>query len=552
MIIKNLFNVFHTQSFRWIWVISAIIWFALLGYRNLIEPDEGRYAEIPREMVASGDWITPRLDGFKYFEKPALQYWATAVSYKLFGESNTTARLWVALIGFLGAVWTGFVGARLFGLKVGQAAFILVVSSLMYVVAGHYLTLDMSVSVFMAMSIGSFALAQTRREDLKSNRNWMLAGWASLALAVLSKGLIGIVLPGAAVVFYSLWQRDWKLWKHLHLVKGILLFLIITVPWFVVVSLRNPEFAHFFFIHEHWERYTTTVSHKLGPWYYFIPVFMVGMSPWLVSSLRALFSPDFSWRVSKEKEFNPLRFFWSYIVFIFVFFSLGDSKLQLYILPIVPFVALLAAHKIVSTHSLKGEKWLSLLMAVLLFVAGIIVTRFSSNSIPSFILAGIRPWIFLSSGLFLVITLMLFKWQEQPQKIIGVAGLCALLATQSLIWGVGALGASRSSKGIADAIKAYSSTPVPVYAVEGSYPQSLPFYLNRTIHLVGMKGELSMGIDADPALWIANIQQFKVRWSKKKKAVAVFENDKLAKYQKMGISMKVIYRNPRRTVVVKP
>lgn len=136
-------------------VSIAIVWFALLGHRDLIDPDEGRYAEIPREMVASGDWLTPRLNGFKYFEKPVLQYWVTAVGYTLFGESNWSARLWPAFVGFLGALWAGYLGLRLYGETAGFYAFVMTVSGLLYVGIGHMLSLDMALSVFTAIGVGS-------------------------------------------------------------------------------------------------------------------------------------------------------------------------------------------------------------------------------------------------------------------------------------------------------------------------------------------------------------------------------------------------------------
>src|SRR5690625_479905 len=188
-------------------LVFAVLWFAALGYRDLNEPDEGRYAEIPREMVVSGDWVTPRLNGFKYFEKPPLQYWATAVSYDLFGQNNMSARLWPALLGFLTLLWVGFVGWRLFDRRVGFFAACMLASGLMWAVFGHINTLDMGVSAFLAFGIGALVLAQARRDNPAVCRNWMLLGWAMLAGAVLSKGLIGLVLPGGAVVLYSLWQR---------------------------------------------------------------------------------------------------------------------------------------------------------------------------------------------------------------------------------------------------------------------------------------------------------------------------------------------------------
>jgi 4-amino-4-deoxy-L-arabinose transferase-like glycosyltransferase len=316
---------------RNVFVISAILWFVLLGHRDLIEPDEGRYAEIPREMVASGDWLTPRVDGFKYFEKPPLQYWLTAVSYTVFGESNASARLWLVTGGFLCALFVWFLGTRLYGADVGIAAYVITLSSFLFTILGHYLTLDMSVTLFMTLGVGCLLLAQRARDLPARNRNWMLLGWVALAAAVLTKGLMGIVLPGMAVFLYMLWQRDWAILKYLHLGKGLALLLALTAPWFVAVSLANPEFARFFFIHEHFERYTTTVHQHSAPLYYFVPIFLLGVSPWLIASLRSLVNPGFSWRGGAGEGFNTERFLWVYIVSIFVFFSLGGSKLPSYL-----------------------------------------------------------------------------------------------------------------------------------------------------------------------------------------------------------------------------
>ncbi|MEJ2444280.1 MAG: glycosyltransferase family 39 protein [Exilibacterium sp.] len=298
-----------------------LLWFALLGYRDLIDPDEGRYAEISREMVASGNWITPHLNGFKYFEKPPLQYWTTATIFTVFGENNTTARLWVAAIGFAGALWAGFVGTRLYGRNAGYYAFIITLSGLLYFGNAHYLTLDTTLTVFVVLALGSLVLAQHQRRQPASNRAWMLLGWAALAAAVLSKGLIGLVLPAGATVFYSLWQRDWNLWRHLHLIKGATLLLLLTVPWFIAVSTRNDEFAHFFFVREHLQRYTTPVHGHNGPIWYFPVVFLLATAPWLTTSIMSLVKPSFGWRPRpRSGEFNAERLLWVFVVFV-LFFS---------------------------------------------------------------------------------------------------------------------------------------------------------------------------------------------------------------------------------------
>src|SRR5579859_6566442 len=133
--------------------LLAAAWFTGLGQRDLFQTDEGRYAEIPREMLASGDWVTPRLDTLKYFEKPPLQYWATAVAYSVFGESNATSRLWTALLGFLGILMTAFAARRLFDARIGWSAALVLTGSVYYVIMGHFNTLDMGVTFFMCGSL---------------------------------------------------------------------------------------------------------------------------------------------------------------------------------------------------------------------------------------------------------------------------------------------------------------------------------------------------------------------------------------------------------------
>ena len=181
----------------------ALLWFCNLGYRHLVKPDEGRYAEIPREMLATGDWLTPRLNGYKYFEKPALQYWATAASFRAFGTSEWAARLWTTLTGFLGVLLVYWAGNRLFGSPAGLYGAAVAASCTLYAMMGHILTLDMSLTFFMSASVFAFTLAQQDAEE-RGRLRWMLAGWAAAALAVLTKGLVGVVLPAATVAAYVL------------------------------------------------------------------------------------------------------------------------------------------------------------------------------------------------------------------------------------------------------------------------------------------------------------------------------------------------------------
>src|SRR5438034_10218621 len=170
-------------------LVFTLIWFSNLDYRRLVHPDEGRYAEIPREMAATGDWLTPRLDGIKYFEKPALQYWLTAAGYEAFGVHHWTARLWPALSGYLGVLFIGYVGFRLGGPALGLYAAAVLGGCAWYVLNTHVLTLDAGLTFWMSCGLGALLIAQRADATPREERGWMLFGWTSLALAVLSKGL---------------------------------------------------------------------------------------------------------------------------------------------------------------------------------------------------------------------------------------------------------------------------------------------------------------------------------------------------------------------------
>jgi len=537
---------------QWLVVaLVAMLWFVMLGYRDLAEPDEGRYAEIPREMVASGDWVTPRLNGFKYFEKPAFQYWMTAATFTLFGESNTSSRLWVALISFLGALWVMYVGARLWGREAGFYAFLVLSSSMLYLLLGHFITLDMTISVFLGLGVGSLLLAQQKRDDPARVRNWMLLGWAMLGLAVLTKGLIGLVLPGGAIVIYTLWQGDWALWRHLHLGKGLLLLLLVTAPWFIAVSIANPEFPEFFFIHEHFDRYTSTVHRRDQPFWYFLPILLVGLLPWLNSGLRALFKPGFRWWPEHRGEFDSNRFLWVFAVFILLFFSLGRSMLPAYILPLFPALALLVGRQLAHRPGLGMESWALLGMGVVALILALAADRFATDRLPVELLDRYRYWV-LAAALVMIaggwITRRYFSASGQRAAV--ALTLSAILGVQILSWGYQDLGEARSSRKLAQVIEPYAAAGARVYGVS-SYPQSLPFYLKRTIQLALTTGELAMGIRQEPEKWIADWDTFLSHWMQEEQAVAVFSVRDFNLLDSDSLPGRIIYRDPRKLAVVR-
>lgn len=534
-------------------LLVTILWFVMLGQRDLVDPDEGRYAEISREMVVSGDWTTPRLNDLKYFEKPALQYWMTAISLKLFGFSNMAARLWVALISLLGAFFIAYVAKRLYGAQAGFYAFLTLLSGLMYLLMGHLTALDMSVSVFLAIGIGALVLAQTQRNEPRKLRNWMLIGWVALALAVLSKGLIGIVLPGIAMVVYTLWQRDWKIWAQLHLGKGLLLLLLITAPWFILVSLKNPEFAHFFFIHEHFDRFTTEQHGRYEPAWYFLPLLVIGVAPWFGTALQALAKPGFSWGTPISSAFNAERFMWAYVVGLFLFFSVGSSKLPPYILPMFPVLAILMGKKLALKKTLWLEKTTLAATLGMLLLGIYLVTRFTGYESASALLA-YRDWI-IASAVILAVALLLVLLMRQKMQVISVIAVSSLLSFQILIWGFDTQSRHRSAYQLATTIRQYlgNDINIPIYSVDAFY-HSLTFYLQRPVTLVIYKGELEMGIEQEPEKWISDWKNFSQRWLDAEQAIAIFDMKSYpGVYQTRmeQLPMKIIYQDTLKLAVAK-
>ncbi len=531
-------------------IIAGFIWFFLLGYRDLIDPDEGRYAEIAREMLNTGNWLTPRLNGFKYFEKPPLQYWGTAISMALLGETNAAARVWCSGLGFIGALWVGFVGSRLYGLSAGYFAFLFLISTVLYVGLGHANSLDMGVSVLLIIAVGALALAQSERHLPKQERNWMLLAWAALAGATLSKGLIGLVLPGGALVLYSLWQRDWALWRHLHMGKGILLYLAIAAPWFVAVSWANPEFPHFFFIHEHFERFTSDVHGRTQSNWYFFSVFAIGAMPWLYSTLHGLLKPPFSWRAEAGK-FEASRLLWVYTVFVFLFFSMSHSKLPGYILPMFPALALLVGENMTKRKHFIVDGIVAIVLALVMIVFFIwkVDNTAKLGSLTAHLML-FRPWIMATAALTGTAGIAVLGLRRHKNLAISVFALCTLLGIQMISWGYQSVSDLRSSRTMANAIQSYlGSDNAAIYDVN-RYDQSLPYYLGRTINLVGFTGELEFGIGQEPQKWL-NVDDFLILWLNSEQAISVLSKATYELWQQQKIPMQLVFQNSRYIAVAR-
>jgi len=532
-------------------LVFGLVWFSNLEYRKLVNPDEGRYAEIPREMVASGDWTTPRLNDIKYFEKPALQYWATATAYTLFGEHHWTARLWSALTGFLGVLMTFFTGRRLFGQETGWNAALVLGSSLLYVLVGHINTLDMGVSFLLSAAVCAFCLAQSGVSDARKHRRWMLAAWAALALAVLSKGLIGLVLPGAALFLYILIERDWRLAGRLHLVPGLALFFLITVPWFVAVSLANPEFLRFFFIHEHFERFLTKAHGRYQAPYYFVPVLLAGMLPWTVTLVDALAR---AWKREPEKSFQAQRFLLLWAAVVFVFFSASSSKLVSYILPMFPALALLTGARLtrLGARALAWQTLPAALAGIVLLALMPGIERYASREVPVELFRDYAVWLSAASLLQIAgaVACAWLAWRGRTAAAMALLAATGLVFAQLALSGHESLSTANSAYHIAQKIKPELKPGMPFYSVN-TYDQSLQFYLRRSTTMVVYEDELGFGIAQEPEKFIPDFARFENTWNAEREALALMSPDAYEMFSAKGLPMRLVARDTRRIVVAR-
>ncbi|MDP1634418.1 MAG: glycosyltransferase family 39 protein [Gallionellaceae bacterium] len=544
-------------SRRGLWLmllLVAVVWFGNLEYRKLIRPDEGRYAEIPREMVVSGDWTTPRLNDLKYFEKPPLQYWATAVAYEVFGEHQWTSRIWAALTGFMGVLLAWFTGTRLFGRQAGIYAALLLGSSMLYSMMSHINTLDMGVTFFITLGIFSLLLAQ-KEERAAQRRNWMLLAWAALALSVLSKGLMGVILPGAALFLYSVFNRDIVIWKRMHWISGLAVFLLMVVPWFVLVIKANPEFFERFFIYEHFQRFTSKVHGRYQPWYYFVPVLLMGILPWTFLMFDTLLR---TWRgtVQQAKSFSAERFLLVWAVFIYLFFSVSGSKLPSYLLPMFPALALLMGKQIAEMHA-RRLFWLTVpvlvLVACMLGIIPFAAEKAADTPLQLQMYSNYGVWLLVATATWLAGTgaaLWLLRRESKMAAVI-VLAFSSLIASQLATSGYNTIAPERSSYILADAIRPQIKPDVPFYSVL-CYEQTLPFYLKRTFTLVNFQDEMDFGIKMEPERWVADVDELAVRWAAHKEAYAITPAQLFHLLQQQGMAMEEIFRDEQYVVVKKP
>jgi 4-amino-4-deoxy-L-arabinose transferase-like glycosyltransferase len=505
-----------------VWVLLALSWFATLGWRPLFEPDEGRYAEIPREMLVSGDWVTPRLNGYKYFEKPALQYWATAAVYSLFGTHEWTSRLWSATLAFLCVPMVyGFARRVYHSESAGVSAAAALTSNPFFVVVGHLNLLDSGLCFFLTGALFAYLLAGEEPPGSRAERNWMMLSALSLALAVLSKGPVAIVLAGMTALLHILVTGTCRPIRRWWLSRTVPLFLLVCVPWFVVVSIRNPEFPRFFFLHEHVDRFLTDAHERVEPWWFFVPCVVLATLPWMHSAIRGLSAVAL--RSFRNERYSTSGFLGIFCVVTFVFFSVSHSKLAPYVLPMMPALAVLLAPRIASRVGAPVRAALIISVLFILLGAGLwIATLRGNGGVPIPLVVWIGVAFAVGVGGALVSSRAVATRASWVPAALGT-----VLSAQALMMAFTYFPPAQSSNALVARVRPFIGPRTQLFSVD-QYRQSVPPYLGRTLRLVRYEGEMKFGIEAaSDAGYIPTLETFAATWDRSTDALAIVDVDAL-------------------------
>jgi len=485
--------------------VAACLFFTGLGRLPLLEPDEGRNAEVAREMISLHDWITPHYDTLPYLDKPAVFFWLVAGSFKVFGLTEMAARLpsAVAALGTLLLIW--LLARRMFDQRSAWITGIIFATSPLVMVFARVVIFDMALAFFVTLALAAFWLSSAAE---RPRRDLDCLMFAAAGIATITKGPVGFVLPLLTILVYAALQHRVRELKRLGWLPGIALFLVVSLPWFIAVSIRNPGFPRYAFWNESVLRFTTAHAHRGGSVFYYLPVFLVGFLPWSFALLFAGVNRVRGWKRLREPGAAPYAFLLAWALVTLVFFSISHSKLPAYFLPAVPALALLMGdiwNRDIGAHA-PGRRpdWLTAAFAVLIAV-GILTAalppwlqapsmhRVMVRKIHPEVLAQLPSSIFYSGLIIAALGILGRNLVSRSRERVYAAGSLAILAcTVPLLavrcWGpVESYARTSSTERLASAILRGGDRDLPIYGYY-YFRTALPFYLRRPVGLVTTEG----------------------------------------------------------------
>jgi len=480
---------------RFLVLLAAVaLGWNLNGYR-LFDPDEGRNAEVAREMAHTNDYVVPHLDGLPYLDKPIVYFAAAAAMMELFGPTEAAARL-PAYLATLATIWLlVWFARRRWGEEAGWLAGLAYATMVLPLAYARTAIFDSTLTLWTTAAIVCFAEQRP------------VPAWAALAAGALTKGPIAIAIPLLALVAHALVTGTSV--RRLFPRRGLALFCAIALPWFIVVSIEHPDFPGYVFLRETLERVTTRSFHRTAPFWYYLPIVPLAAFPWIVPALARVKNLRATWQARHDAGATEPLLFACWVVVPLMFLSLNQSKLPQYVLPLMPALALAATRNLVTGGShtaarvyvgVSGLAGLALVALTRWLPAPISLTSAEKAAIPP---AAVALGIVVLCSAVLV---GLGAVTRRPR--ITFFGYAVVVMAIPFVSGnlLVAVGEDRSSAAVASATAAALERSGDTGTVLGvlAYPPSLPFYLGRTIPVATPSGqELTSNYIAD------NVERFR-------------------------------------------
>jgi 4-amino-4-deoxy-L-arabinose transferase-like glycosyltransferase len=484
----------------WVLFALAVVWFALffkLGSLPLLQPDEGRNAEVAREMKESGAWLSPSYDGITYLDKPAFYFKAVALSLAAFGNNETAARLPSAVFGLALLAITFVFCRRMHGTRCAVMAVIIIATMPLYLVFSRTIIFDMTLAFFVSGAIFAGYLAE--EAEGKSRRNWYLLGALAAGFATLVKGPVGFLVPSLVLFVFHRIEGRRGVWKRFFAPLNLLAFFGVTLPWFIGLSLQHPDFPYYGLIEESFHRFTTTTFHRSQPFYFYALIVAGLFLPWSFILPEAGVA---AWkRKSSMSSADRLCLVWAVVVVIF--FSLSKSKLPGYILTVTVASGILVARffeRALANPDGKAARsvgraaiTLAVLCSAAAIAAAVLSTKMKSLAGPMDLTVAdaeklgrhfITPIILLS--VFAVLGLLV-SFRRDAGLIFVCFTLFSVLLFTLNFGAIEVLFNINSSRQMSQKIPALPPETRLVFLE--CFPSGLPFYLNRTATLFTKEGK---------------------------------------------------------------
>lgn len=323
------------QLFFILLLIMTLCYFVTLNSYPLLSPDETRYSEIARELLAQGQYITPTLNNMIFFDKPILYYWLSIIAFKLFGIHPFATRFFPTVFAIITLIATYFFTYHIRNKHTALLAFVILGTAPLFWGGAHYSNMDMEVAALITLSLYSFYIGINNKKSGFIYASYLLAG-----LAFLTKGLIGIVFPMMIIGLWIMIGNQWQLLKKMKIFSGLALFFLVVSPWFYMVQKQNAGFFHFFFVVQQTQRYLTNHFNSQHHFWFYPAVILVGIIPWTYWTIQA-FIQMIQVGIRQRKGLESYLLCWFFSVLIF--FSIPTSKLIGYILPLFAPLAIIIA-----------------------------------------------------------------------------------------------------------------------------------------------------------------------------------------------------------------